>query len=267
MFSCTRLLTIVFVSIIMKNYSHTVTLENGKTAFAPSELCRSQAELISHEILRLWRVPKICAHLHYQGGHVRAIKRHTGNHFFSVFDIQNFFPSINRNHVIRSLCSIGIAPCRAREIATISCVKIGENIPFLPFGFPQSSLIATLVLFKSSIGKCLLRLSKNTIITIYADDIIVSAKKEDELTDAQDSILAAFKRSPFIVNEDKSQFCKNKVTIFNLTIQHCHLSVESDRMQLFEAKLNDPSCTPQQRNGIKSYLLKINDPAAAKLLI
>lgn len=136
-----------------ENYSHSFEI-NGKPVFAPSELGRRIGNDIKDRIERACAFDGFYYHLR-PGGHVGALHSHRQHQYFCKLDIENFFYSVARNRVARSLRAVSIP--RATHYAKWSCVKNPYGTPSysLPYGFVQSPILATLALAQSPIGDLL----------------------------------------------------------------------------------------------------------------
>jgi Reverse transcriptase (RNA-dependent DNA polymerase) len=92
-------------------------------------------------------------------------------------DLSKFFDHVTRTKVARALKEIRFKPATAFEYACQSTVEktLGRRDFSLPFGFPQSPLLATLALSRSALGRQLeLIRTQNIRVSIYMDDIILS---------------------------------------------------------------------------------------------
>ncbi|WP_257292862.1 hypothetical protein [Endozoicomonas sp. ONNA1] len=90
------------------------------------------------------------------------MRSHTSGQFFVHLDIRQFFSSINRSRITRSL-KPRIGYERAREIAIASTVPAPNtdgSAYILPYGFVQSPILASICLRYSKLGTVLHELSK-----------------------------------------------------------------------------------------------------------
>ncbi len=173
-----------------KNYSHSFDLK-GKPVFAPSELGRRIGEDVKDRVEKAYSFEDFYYHLR-KGGHVAGLHSHRPNRYFCKLDIKNFFYSIARNRVVRCLRAVGIP--RARHYGKWSCVKnpFNDSSYALPYGFVQSSILASLVLSQSALGTALARLSKQATVAVYVDDITLSSNDLATLQTCYDELLEAF---------------------------------------------------------------------------
>src|SRR6188474_2119178 len=96
-------------------------LKPGRWVYVPAADTRASGIAIKAKVEKLWSPPNYFYHLR-SGGHVAALRSHTGNNIFFKADIQNFFGSINRTRITRCLKS-KISYKVAREWAVASTVQ------------------------------------------------------------------------------------------------------------------------------------------------
>lgn len=151
-------------------------IKSGSWVFVPSSDSITSGNEIKSAIEAYWTPPENYYHLR-NGGHVAAMKAHCSNTCFIHLDIKNFFGAINKRRVTRCLKRY-FGYHEARRIARESTVKHPTDPKryILPFGFVQSPIIASICLFKSSLGKHLNKLpfTKDVVVSVYMDDIIIS---------------------------------------------------------------------------------------------
>jgi hypothetical protein len=213
---------------------------------------------IKRRIAALWHAPEYYYHLR-KGGHVAAIQSHLGNSRFIRFDIQDFFGSINRTRVTRCLKSL-IPYSEARAWANSSTVRdpVFKGKTHLPYGFVQSQMLASICLYRSALGKYLHRIhgKKGVVVSVYVDDVIVSACDVDELKAVYGQIQVASSRSRLKLSPDKSAAPSPQVSAFNIILSEASMSISSARLAEFSAVLAD-GAGDSQRRGILSYVKSI----------
>jgi hypothetical protein len=132
-------------------WSKRFELKPGRWVYVPTAETRKLGREIKLAIERRWTPPPYYFHLR-RGGHVQALSSHVGNYIFARLDIQNFFGSINRTRVTRCLTS-KFGYKQAREWANASTVVDRDTKrSFVPFGFVQSPIVASLCLSESALG-------------------------------------------------------------------------------------------------------------------
>lgn len=227
------------MSVQFQNYDHSFKIK-GKPVFAPSDLGRRIGEDVKDRVERAFHFEDHFYNLR-KGGHVAALHAHRSQKYFAKFDIENFFYSIARNRVARSLRSISVS--RARHYSKWSCVKNPYTTPSyaLPYGFVQSSILAALVLAQSPLGDTLRQLAGTVTVAVYVDDISLSSNDLPALRDAFEEISMAFAPSSFNANDAKTVEPCEALSVFN-----CDLSIDSatvlpERIAEFYASPRSPA--------------------------
>ena len=212
----------------------------GKHIFVPNQDCIRRGKVLIRHCSKTVRFPKYF--FHYQsGGHVEALHRHLENKFFFRIDLENFFYSISRNRVAAALHNIGFT--NARTYAQWSCVKnpVGGPPYSLPIGFVQSPVLASLAILRSPLAAAIQRANENGVfISVYFDDFIGSAIKQDVLMTAFQDILAACKAANLVSNALKLEEPSEHIVAFNCNLSHGLTEVTGARVgQFFEIPRNE----------------------------
>lgn len=230
-----------------ENYSHSFSLK-GKPVFAPSELGRRIGEDIKERVERAYAFEDFYYHLR-DGGHVAGLHSHRQNRYFCKLDIENFFYSIARNRVVRSLRSISIP--RSSHYGKWSCVKNPFKDPSytLPYGFVQSPILASLVLSKSALGIALRKNSKHANVAVYVDDITLSSNDLATLQGCYEELLEAFDAAGLSPNTGKCVAPCEKLSVFNCNLTQNETLVEPTRI----AEFHSVPRTPASVNGFELY--------------
>lgn len=159
---------------------------------------------------------------------------------------------------------VGFRNREALEIATESCVEHNGR-KFLPYGFPQSMVLATLVVDFSALGRKILDLKANgIIITVYVDDILISSDDISELQEAYDEVKAAVNLSGFSISSSKSEAPNREVKAFNCSISS-RMELLPARMARFRDKMKTAS--PKAKSSVLRYVNVINPSQAIELSI
>lgn len=246
-------------------WSSKFELKPGTWVFVPTEASIKTGRELKLELEQKWHAPEFFFHLR-AGGHVKALQAHLGNTSFARLDIKNFFGSINKTRVTRCLKSI-FPYSKARELANISTVLHPvEGNPILPFGFVQSPILASLCLHRSALGQYLQTLSKrkDIVISVYVDDIILSANSEHVLTVALAEIKSRAARSGFILNVDKESPPAPQVTAFNIELSNASMTIEPGRWAQFVDSFRE-AVNENVRLGIHTYVASVNPDHTAQL--
>ncbi len=250
-------------------WTHKFELKPGSWVFVPNNETLERGKDIKSEIESRWKSPHYYAHFK-AGGHVAALKKHIGNKYFIRADIKQFFNRINRTRVTRELKKIYGDYKTARMIACESVVfnPSGADKEFiLPFGFPQSAIIASLCLHNSSLGQYLDWLTSNGfVVTVYMDDILVSSSEPKKEADAVFDLLnKKAERSRFDLNPDKTSGPKKIITAFNINLTRTGINITDDRLAEFADRFSSTS-HKNVADGILGYVNSVNPDQASSLL-
>jgi hypothetical protein len=249
------------------SWSNKFEIKPNRWVYIPTTECLMNGRGLVSELKIKWIQPDFYFHLR-TGGHVSAVKLHLANMYFAKLDLHDFFGSISRSRVTRALRDF-YSYDDARRFAKMSTIPQCGDWPHshsLPYGFAQSPMLASLCLAKSYLGavlnKC--RESKDTCITVYMDDILISSKSAISLQFWYDSIIAASIRSKLLINECKSQAPSKGVTIFNINLSNIDIKVDEQRFDAF-MKEYQRSENPFQKKGIGAYVGTVNQAQALQL--
>jgi hypothetical protein len=245
---------------MIPKWEHRFEVKPDRWVFHPTPDTLRIGKKIKSDVAATWRPPKYYFHLR-SGGHVWALRSHLGDKYFLHLDISDFFGSVNRTRITRCLKSrIGYET--ARWVAKESTVKHPSDAAkyMLPYGFPQSPILASLALFESHLGRALERLWKmqGVNVSLYMDDIIVSANDEIVLTDCLSDLEISAERALFKLNARKKQGPAPSVCAFNINISQGSLEVTPDRIKLFENAILATS-NAFSIDGMVTYVKCIND--------
>ncbi|WP_432465898.1 reverse transcriptase domain-containing protein [Enterobacter kobei] len=155
-----------------------------------------------------------------------------------------------------------------KTLLTSGCTNqrgAGQLKHVIPYGYPQSPILASLCFHQSFCGSTINTVSKSghVSVSIFMDDILLSSDDLGQLENAFDIILEAIRRSGYTVNENKTQPPSLMVNVFNLELSQNSLRVTSKRIvEFLQAFIS--SKNPHERKGIASYVGSINT-AQAKL--
>lgn len=230
----------------------------GRWLFCPTESSRKLGRTICERVLEKWTPPRVYAHMH-SGGHLSALRSHLGHRYFYRADLKDFFGSIGRSRVIRVLKPL-FGYRTALDYAADCVVKHPEHGRFvLPHGFVQSPLLATLALHHSRLGAFIRRVKKSrgVQLSVYVDDILISADSESELASYSESLVDAAQKSGFPINEEKLQGPDATITAFNITVSQASMSITDERMNRFKAAVEMCSSEAQVR-GIHEYIRSVS---------
>jgi len=126
------------------------------------------------------------------------VEAHCGNESFYIVDLKDFFPSIEYDRVLKFFL---YCKC-SKEIAKLLADLLTHN-DCIPQGFPTSTMLANLIVYKLDIEHINICTKYNIIRTRWIDDIAFSGKRKD-LEKAIPAINTAIKYNDLIINKDKS---------------------------------------------------------------
>lgn len=190
---------------------------------------------------------------------------HASDKFFAVLDIEGFFGSISRNKIVRALKKVGFASEDALTVAHRSCVQDGAK-RFLPFGYVQSPMLASIVLDQGAFGAAVQSVRTEGLhVSVFMDDIIVSHPDTAQLVDdALTRLLHAAEQSHFQISAKKSQGVAEVVHAFNIALRNESLEIVPDRFETFAQKVLKEG-DGAVRSGILGYVAQVNTAQYDKL--
>lgn len=240
------------------------TIKDRTCVFVPTEESVQIGQEVKADLQHRWPKPSFYYHLS-KGGHVAALNAHTHHKFFLHLDIKDFFSHVNRSRITRCLKGY-FGYEKAREIAIQSTVQNPESNEkefVLPFGFVQSPILASVCLSKSALGRNLKELHQHPAyaVTVYMDDIIVSANELDLLEQASENLQGAAEKSRFPLNDRKQEGPADCVTSFNIKLCQGSLAITNERLSKF-SYAHAFSTNEHQRAGILEYVRSVNPEQA-----
>jgi hypothetical protein len=217
------------------NFEYRYLNKKRKWVFVPTERCRK----IAGDLTALVR-ERVDFDPHYYhfaaGAHVAALHGLRQYRYFGRLDLKNFFYSVGRNRVKTDLRGIGIIS--AERYARWSCVPNPYGAPrySLPYGFPQSPLLATLALSRSALGSAVRDLPKGIMRSIYIDDIAIAADDLVALKESFEVLTTAAAAANLPLNEAKVSKPADRVDLFNCDLARGTSTVKDERIAEFYAK-------------------------------
>lgn len=248
------------------NYKSKFKLRDGKSIFVQTEEEALFFDNFVRKMRRKWNPPSYF--YHYQnGGHVSALKCHLDGALFAYLDIRRFFSSVGRSQVYRALRRLGFGRKVSMEVARRSVVRDpeGGNSFVLPFGFKQSIDLASIVFAQSIPGNFLREIKQNGIaISIYVDDIVISAHDREVLTEFSEELISCFGKSQFSLNLEKSVVSADSLCVFNIDIAQRSLLVCQTRFEQFQDFILSPR-SRAAKEAVIAYVATINTEQSAEL--
>jgi len=250
----------------MEMWKHKFEVKKNRWVHVPTKEMSLFGKKLNKIIHSKWKAPIYYYHLR-NGGHVASARVHIENEYFSLIDISNFFESTSQSRVTRELKKI-IPYEKARRIAKLSTVRVPnlkEKKFSIPYGFPQSPILASLCLRNSYAGSVLDSIVKAGIVevSVYMDDIIFSSKDWVAINEAFDFFGSALERSKYKLNDEKTQRPSKHLVAFNLELSYGNIKVTPKRLVQF-IQAYAQSENEYEREGIAAYVHSVN-PCQAKL--
>ncbi len=253
---------------MIDRYKTPYELKPGVWVFPTTDAGRELGRDILCRVLQKWYPP---AHFYHfqEGGHVKALHDHLESDFFAVADIKSFFQSTTRSMLVKALVKIGFNFTDALDIATNSTVKhfdLGER-RFIPHGFVQSALLASLCLERSKLGSVIRRaLGSALTVTVYMDDIILSCKTSGRvsLERIYAELLEVMESRPYEMNAAKMQPPAASAKVFNVMLSHGAITVLDERMDDFRNALREYE-SDNAVNAVINYVDGLNQRQALEL--
>lgn len=232
----------------------------GSWVYVPTKQVADYGRQVHDELLKRYSCPSYYFHLQ-SGGHLAALHHHINDHFFAHLDIKNFFGSISRTRITRSLKDI-LSYQIARDVAKKSTVPVSNgqgHSHCLPYGFVQSPLLASICLHRSHFGKVIEKLHQTGYvrISLYMDDLIVSGMNEAITKMAFELLKKSASKSHFELNATKEAKQQPQIECFNISLSHRLLEITHRRLIEFSERYhaNDNQFV---REGIIGYIKSVN---------
>jgi hypothetical protein len=246
----------------IQNYGCRYELKPGRYVYIQTKKAVIGGRAVIKQVQKKYKPHRIFFHLERRGGHVAALRLHQGSGFFSRFDIVNFFGQVSRTRIARTLRTVGFSRTRAFNIAMESVV-VERGGKYLPYGFCQSPLLATLALEYSHLGSELKKLSDGGLmVSVYMDDVLISAMSKDMVEQASEAVIAAAEHAGFPLSTEKRAIAVGGVNSFNCHIEANAITVLDDRMSRFV--LDHASANDHGKLAIENYIQAISPNELAR---
>jgi hypothetical protein len=196
------------------------------------EICEPSDELkkLQHGALKAVKVPAVSKYCTaYEKGmsvKLNAERHKKAKHILHI-DIENFFPSINKEIFIKKYSPYFCNRCRdnCSHCLENNLLKLWKIVSFrggLPIGSAASPFIANRIM--TDIDEKLANLDKNSVYTRYADDMVFSSQKpiDERFIQKIEEIISA---EGFKINRKKTYFMKSRKQVTGVLINKGKLSV------------------------------------------
>lgn len=220
--------------------------KNGRKIYFPSRKLKAYQRFVSSLILEYLPINDDVVYSYRKGFNVvNAVKPHSTSRYFYHSDLENFFESINGEHITATLSKgINMCPIEGVEGYIDRIIELVVADDHLPQGFVTSPVMsnACLVDFDNVlVEKCR---GSSLIYTRYSDDIIISGGDKITCDLAREFIIDSIFQSnmPFLKVNNKKSRCLSiggKVTLLGINIlPNGHLTVSSDVRKKTEMMLH-----------------------------
>lgn len=236
---------------------------SGKYVYVQTERYKAAGRKLASKIANNWTPPVYFYHLR-RGGHVEGARLHSDSNFFAHLDLKKFFNSCRRSRIVRALKSISFSRIKALELASDSTVRIADE-RVIPYGFSQSPMLASLCLHFSALGTELARIHDvGHKISLYVDDIIVSADTEGEVQELVSRLVEAAELAGFELAHDKVTGIQPQITPFNLVLAGDKLELSPGQFAEFKARIAADPGSPIAEGTLR-YARFVNSNQASTL--
>jgi hypothetical protein len=160
---------------------------------------------------------------------VDAVRRHQSNEskWFGKYDLHNFFGSTTKEFLLGQLAmifpfsEIMIYPAGREELSKAVDLAFLDGV--LPQGTPLSPLLTNLMMIPVDfeLSRVLRRDRRNAFVyTRYADDFIISSKKDFDPAEVERTICSVLERfsAPFSINSKKTRYGSSAGSNWNLGV-------------------------------------------------
>ena len=247
-------------------------LHSGKCICVPNAETKEYGNNLVIRIKRKWAPPAYFYHWQ-RGGHVCAVKLHVGRKYYFRIDLKSFYAHVGEARVYNRLKDLFPSKGHkyARKAAYCSTVPLPDDptTRALPYGFPQSPILASISMQNSILGKFLGELyqSPSYVISVYMDDIIVSTNSSSCANEAYETLREKVTRSNFAINTSKcTGVVAGQIEAFNIIADARGIKLTEKRLAKFKEALRNPNITINKQTGILNYVRSINPKQYGKLL-
>jgi len=214
-----------FCSLDLSCEINTFTTNDGRLIYRPSDKLKDCLRFIDRVVFRNLAKDTDVVHSFIKGkSTLTAVQAHSRNKYFFITDICDFYPNVKSTDVVHILN-------RDKDLISISDIEnyIGlivnmTSLPGgLPVGFPTSPQLSNAFLFEFDQELKKYCIDHDLVYTRYVDDVIISSKtfeKLSELNNLIQNLLKQFASINLLLNKQKTHIThfNNKVKILGLVI-------------------------------------------------
>ena len=255
------------MSAFVRKWLNRIEIKPNRWVYIPTPGTKADGRKLVKVIKNRWNPPAYFYHFK-KGGHIAALNAHRKSVYFSRIDIEDFFGSITASRITRTLKPY-FGYDKAREIAKNSTVRRPDSQVsklMVPFGFVQSSLIASVCLDKSTFGEFLKGLSTdpNFVLSVYMDDIIISSNNKVDLANKTHELKKFLVKSHWASSQKKELIAQRAITAFNIDLMQNLIEVCDSRLQKFKADYLQSGST-NKKSAIIAYIKTVNEAQLSEL--
>ena len=198
---------------------------SDRTVYKTSDKFKKYLRFVDRVILRFLAKDEDVVHSFTKGKNtLTTVQAHSGNNYFFLTDIKNFYPNIKADDVLRLMKRdshlVPILDIEAYIDRLTSMMTFGGSIPI---GFPTSPQLSNAFLFEFDCAVKSHCKDNGLIYTRYADDIVISGKSFDELAELKTNVqilLEKYASPNLLLKEEKTHITHlgNKVKILGLLV-------------------------------------------------
>lgn len=197
----------------------------NKEILKPSAKLQSYLRFLNNYIFQYADINTNVVYSYRKGANTyQAVKKHSESSYFFQTDIKGFFKSIKSSDIKfileNNLKNSPISDLDEYEDRILNIITVNDT---LPVGFASSPILTNSLLknFDNDLEDYCVQ--KNIIYTRYSDDLILSSKVKESLTDLEKIISAFLKKhfkNTFQLNEEKTKLTHkgNKIKILGMVI-------------------------------------------------
>jgi len=214
-----------FLNIDIQEEYKEIRLKNRRNTVSPSKVLRKYLKFLNNFIFDFAKINTNVVFSYREGKNAfDAVEKHSQNSYFVQTDIKGFFNSINADDLAKiideNLSDSPITDIHKYKEYLLTTLMIDNH---LPVGFSTSPNISNTFLYNFDNIFERYCTDKDITYTRYADDLIMSSKKVDDLIKIQNIISGTFASlfgDRIQLNLDKTKFTKKgrKIKLLGMVI-------------------------------------------------
>lgn len=254
-----------------------------RTVYNPSEVMRIAQYRILREVLEpLFEIPEYIYAFERDKSIPLMAKVHEGSHMVVSMDIKDYFPSIRQSKVYELMVERGFAESPSRTLSEL--MTLGPNVPQGGLTSPKISNIIAAKTFGPEVKQYCDE--RGLALTIYADDVTISAQEPFNAQEAISFIENSLKSHGFRVNRKKTKVMRkgtrrSRLYVCGTVVNEKVNLLKQDRLKLraivhnsevngIPAEAAKTELTPnefiQRIRGKLNWFGQLNERGAARLI-